>query len=43
MSNAPKNSQTRLRRVLMEAGGLVGVLFLAVSFFDWLQDSLALG
>ena len=33
----------RLRRVLVEAGGLVGFLFLALSFFDWLQDSRARG
>ena len=33
----------RFRKVLVEIGGLFGVLFLAISFFDWLQDSLALG
>ena len=39
----PDGAKRRLRRVLVEAGGLIGFLFLALSFFDWLQDSLALG
>ncbi len=43
MSTAFKGSHNRLRKALVEIGGLAGFLFLALSFFDWLQDSLALG
>ncbi len=38
-----EGSRFRLRKMLVEVGGLFGVLFLAISVFDWLQDSLALG
>ena len=43
MIDTSRGSHNRLHRALMEIGGLFGFLFLAVSFFDWLQDSLALG
>ena len=43
MSKALEGSRNRLRRALIEIGGVAGFLLLAVSFFDWLQDSLALG
>ena len=33
----------RLRKLLVRLGGVFGFLLLAISFFDWLQDSLALG
>ncbi len=38
-----RDAKRRLKRVLVQGGGLVGFLVLALSFFDWLQDSLALG
>ncbi|WP_256429997.1 hypothetical protein [Caulobacter sp. S45] len=43
MPSFPKVPRDRFRKVLVEVGGLFGVLFLALSVFDWLQDSLALG
>ena len=43
MPHLPEQPRKRLQRVLMKAGGLFGFLLLAVSFFDWLQDSVALG
>ena len=43
MSQSFKGPPNRLRRALMELGGLFGFLFLTISFLDWLQDSLALG
>ena len=43
MLNFPKGPRNHLRHVLVQVGGLFGLLVLAISFFDWLQDSLALG
>ena len=43
MSKPLKSHRERLRKVLVEVGGLFGFVFLAISFVDWLQDSLALG
>ncbi len=38
-----EGSRNRLRKAVLEMGGLFGFLLLAVSFVDWLQDSLAAG